>query len=303
MPNIRDLTKLFETLAARDIPAAEQAAVTIISNERRKGNSGAAQTLNSALYGRSIQGHRAAEPLTGILKGSTFLSSALNQRKGGPDLASVMLRSQTRVALQEIIKEATNKDLLSSKGIRRRSKLIFVGPPGCGKSLTAQAIANELHLPFFVIRFDAVIGPYLGQTANRLRELFEFAATTPSVLLFDEIDALGKQRGSGQDVGELDRIVIAIMQELEFFSSPGLLIATSNLPKSLDAALWRRFDAVFKFPKPTAMELKSYALKLACRFQVKLDKSHSVAIEKVVSYADAEKLVESVARKAVLEEL
>ena len=159
-----------------------------------------------------------------------------------------MLRSSALQALRGVIKETRFGDLLRAKAISRRSKLVFIGPPGCGKTMTAQAMASELGLPLYVVRFDAVIGSYLGQTATHLRELFQFASTTPSVLLFDEVDALGKQRGSSLDVGELDRIVIAMMQELELFSSPGLLIATSNLPKSIDRALWRCFDLVLDFP-------------------------------------------------------
>ena len=95
--------------------------------------------------------------------------------------------------------------------------------------MTAQALANALRLPLYVVRFDSVIGSYLGQTAVHLREIFQYAETAQSVLLFDEIDALGKRRGHPSDVGELDRIVIALMQELEFSESKGLIIATSNL--------------------------------------------------------------------------
>ena len=124
--------------------------------------------------------------------------------------------------MQTVIKEMRHAAALRSKGIRRRSKMIFTGPPGCGKSLTGQAIANELRMPLYVVRFDAVIGAYLGQTAAHLRELFRFAAENACVLLFDEIDALGKRRGNPLDVGELDRIVISLMQELEALRKRGV---------------------------------------------------------------------------------
>jgi len=121
-----------------------------------------------------------------------------------------------------------------------------------------------------VVRFDAVIGAYLGQTAMHLREVFQFASHTSCVLLFDEVDALGKQRGNSLDVGELDRIVIAMMQELEFFSSPGLLVATSNLPEALDRALWRRFDSTVAFPAPNNTEIQKYGAVLARQFGLRL---------------------------------
>jgi SpoVK/Ycf46/Vps4 family AAA+-type ATPase len=214
-----------------------------------------------------------------------------------------MLRPATRKELGRLIIEIQNGALLSSKGIRRRSKLLFVGPPGCGKSFTAQGIANELNLPLFVVRFDAVIGSFLGQTAIHLREIFRFVSSTPCVLLFDEIDALGKQRGSLLDVGELDRIVIALMQELEFLETNGIIIATSNLPNNLDRALWRRFDLVLQFPAPTKVEVAAYARKMCGKFGLRPSQVTQQHIATAKTFADAEKLVEAEARRAALEKV
>ena len=200
-----------------------------------------------------------------------------------------------------MINETRHGAYLASKGIRRRSKLLFVGPPGCGKSFTAQAIANELRLAHYVVRFDAVIGAYLGQTAIHLRELFRFASANPCVLLFDEIDALGKQRGNPLDVGELDRIVIALMQELEFSETQGIVIATSNLPENLDRALWRRFDLVLEFPKPTKSELTNYTNGIKTKFRLARNTSIK-GVSTATTYADAEKIVEAEARRIALAE-
>jgi len=213
-----------------------------------------------------------------------------------------MLRPAHKTALEALIKETRHGAYLSSKGIRRRSKLLFVGPPGCGKSFTAQAIANELALPHYTVRFDAVIGAYLGQTATHLRELFRFASNNSCVLLFDEIDALGKQRGNPLDVGELDRIVIALMQELEFSETRGIVIATSNLPENLDRALWRRFDLILHFPRPTTNELLAYVKKISGKFCLKRDVGALKHLPAARTYADAEKLVEAEARRIALEE-
>jgi SpoVK/Ycf46/Vps4 family AAA+-type ATPase len=303
MPSVRELSKLFKALALRDTASAETAAIAIISSERKKGHTSAAQALSASLNGHRIRGLRGPEPLTGILSDASLLASALNQREGSSFLNDVMLRPRSRAELDEIIKETKNRDLLQAKGIRRRSKLLFIGPPGCGKSLTAQALSTELGLPLYVVRFDAVIGAYLGQTAMHLREVFQFASHTPCVLLFDEVDALGKQRGNSLDVGELDRIVIAMMQELEFFSSPGLLVATSNLPEALDRALWRRFDTTVTFPTPNKMEVQKYGAALAQRFGVRLGGKVATQISRSSSYAEVEKLIESAARRNALKEL
>jgi len=302
MPTIRQLTKLFQAVSQGDLQSAEQTAKQIAVSEEKKGHHSAAQLLRSSLQSNGIKGHRASESISGILTNGNFIEAALSRSLRSVQLEDVMLRADNRKALLTLIDEIKHGTYLSSKGIRPRSKLLFVGPPGCGKSFTAQAIANELGLPHYIVRFDAVIGAYLGQTAIHLRELFRFATDTPCVLLFDEIDALGKQRGNPLDVGELDRIVIALMQELEFLQTSGVVIATSNLPEHLDRALWRRFDLVLRFPQPTKYELASYTKKMQKKFKLK---GH-VQLPKrpgTRSYADAEKFVEAEARRVALKEL
>jgi SpoVK/Ycf46/Vps4 family AAA+-type ATPase len=303
MPTIRQLTKLFRAVSERDFESAEQIAKQITIFEEKKGHHSAAQQLRGSLHSNGIRGHRAPESISGVLTNGNFLEGALSRGRSLTRLKDVMLRPACRTALEALVNETRHGAYLSSKGIRRRTKLLFVGPPGCGKSYTGQAIANELGLPHYVVRFDAVIGAYLGQTAIHLRELFRFASNTPCVLLFDEIDALGKQRGNPLDVGELDRIVIALMQELEFLETQGIVIATSNLPENLDRALWRRFDLTLHFPTPTKTELIEYANRMRGKFNLKKGVGAMRLVRTAKSYADAEKLVEAEARRIALEEV
>jgi len=301
MAAIRQLAKLFQAVSGRDFESAEQIAKHIAAIEEKNGHHSAAQLLRGSLHSNGMRGHRTIEQLSGFLTNGSFLEGALSRGQSPARLKDVMLRPASRRSLEALIGETRHGAYLSSKGIRRRSKLLFVGPPGCGKSFTAQAIANELGLPHYTVRFDAVIGAYLGQTAIHLRELFRYASHNPSVLLFDEIDALGKQRGNPLDVGELDRIVIALMQELEFSETQGLVIATSNLPKNLDRALWRRFDLILNFPRPSNNELDAYTKRMRTRFNVKRQLAKRRL--KIRTYADAEKFVESEARSVALREL
>jgi SpoVK/Ycf46/Vps4 family AAA+-type ATPase len=301
MPTVRQLARLFQAVSDRDLASAEHIAKQIASFEEKKGHHSAAQLLRGSLHGNGIRGHRAPEPISAVLTNGNFLEAALSKGQSFTRLKDVMLRPACRTALEALISETQHGAYLSSKGIRRRSKLLFVGAPGCGKSFTAQAISNELDLPHYVVRFDAVIGAYLGQTAIHLRELFRFASNNPCVLLFDEIDALGKQRGNPLDVGELDRIVIALMQELEISETAGIVIATSNLPENLDRALWRRFDLVLDFPKPTKSELAVYTKRIQAKFGLKRRLvKQSVRVR---TYAEAEKLVEAEARRVALEQI
>jgi SpoVK/Ycf46/Vps4 family AAA+-type ATPase len=302
MPTTRTLAKLFQALSAKDISLAERIATEIATAEKHRGHHSAAQLLSAALRSNGINGHRVPDTTIRTPSQINLLKSALTLKSGPTLLADVMLRGAIRTEIESIINETQQRSLLSSKGINRRAKLLFVGPPGCGKSFTAQAIANELHLPHYVVRFDSVIGAYLGQTAIHLRELFQFATETPCVLLFDEIDALGKQRGNPLDVGELDRIVIALMQELEYLKTDGIVIATSNLPQNLDHALWRRFDLTLKFPTPRVTELRSYGRKLASRFHLGWNRRLDSLCSKARSYADGEKIIEAEARRLALRE-
>ena len=281
MAAVRELRRLFEAISKKDWDTAHSVAEHLADEEGKRGNRAAARALRDSLhYGNGM----APVP-------ASILELGLAKRTSPKMLGDVVLPLRVEKDLRLVLEEFRHSAQLQSAGFPTRRKLIFTGPPGCGKSLTAQALANELGIPHFVVRFDAIIGSFLGQTAMHLRQLFRFAETNPSVLLFDEIDALGKRRGNPTEVGELDRIVIALMQELELTNPAGLVIATSNIPQHLDHALWRRFDAQLIFPAPTKPQLRTFVSEVAARFNKKVPTSIvSQAINKS-SYAEAEKAV------------
>jgi SpoVK/Ycf46/Vps4 family AAA+-type ATPase len=303
MPQIRQLARLFQAISDKDLEAASSIASEIAVSEEKKGHPSAAQMLNGSLHSNGLRTARPAEPVSGVMTNGNFLETALTSGAAEVQLKDAMLRPAARKTLEAVIEEAQHCTFLSSRGLRRRAKLLFVGPPGCGKSFTARAIAHELKMKLFVVRFDAVIGSFLGQTAIHLREIFRFAASRPCVLLFDEIDALGKQRGSPLHVGELDRIVIALMQELEFLETPGIVIATSNVPENLDRALWRRFDEFIRFPAPNKQEIQSYSKRIIAKFGIRSSAKILHQVSAAKSFADAEKMLEAEARRAALETL
>jgi SpoVK/Ycf46/Vps4 family AAA+-type ATPase len=293
MAPVRELRRLFEAISRKDWDSAQSFAEHLANLEAKRGNRGAARILRDSLHHSN-----GAVPVP-----SSILELGLSRRVNEIRLSDVILPTHLRRELQSILDEFRHVSSLQARGVRIRRKLIFTGPPGCGKSMTAQALANEMRLPHFVVRFDAIIGSYLGQTATHLRHLFRFAETTPSVLLFDEIDALGKRRGSPSEIGELDRIVIALMQELELSQPIGLVIATSNIPEHLDRALWRRFDERLVMPAPTRQQLRSFVARSASRFGEKIPRSVlSIAVGKR-SYADAETILSNYWRRRIVSEL
>ncbi len=293
----QSLSRLFQALSAHDIDKATQVAAQIVGDEEKKGHRDAARQLRGALRPNGLANgtSRDFQP-----RHHGLLSQSLVAQTEAANLSELSLRPALRRDLETIVREWQRKGDLLKAGIRPRNRLLFHGPPGCGKSASAKALGAELGLPTFLVRFDAVIGAYLGQTAIHLREIFRFAEQNACVLIFDEVDALGKRRGNPLDVGELDRIVIAFMQELEHAVPTGLVIATSNLPDDLDRALWRRFDLAVEFPAPTKAELRTFVAKRALEHNLVIPRAIASQAAGAVSYAESERIVENAVRERIL---
>jgi SpoVK/Ycf46/Vps4 family AAA+-type ATPase len=303
MTTTRMLTDLFRAIGAEDFNAASSIAESLCKAEEKKGHRTAARLLRGALKGTGVSSRASHDRFKEISSATNFLPAALLRLKGQTDLESVVLSSAVRLDLKSVITEWQHIEQLRKLDIAPRSKLLFHGPPGCGKSLTALALGNALKLPVYIVRFDAVIGAYLGQTAMHLRQLFHFAETTSCVLLLDELDALGKQRGNQLDVGELDRVVISLLQELEHSQPKGIVIGTTNLPAQLDDALWRRFDLDVQFKAPTQSTLRSYIKRIAAEKKTRLSPEVLAKAVQAPSFSAAEKLILAVVRQQVIASL
>jgi SpoVK/Ycf46/Vps4 family AAA+-type ATPase len=151
---------------------------------------------------------------------------------------------------RQLVEEHTRADVLRAHGYEPRHRVLLSGPPGNGKTSFAEAIAEALALPFFVVRYDALIGSYLGETNARLRKLFDYVRTQPSVLFFDEFDAIGKEHGDTHETGEIKRVVSFLLMQLDQLSSYVVVIAATNHAELLDRAVWRRFQIRLGFPAP-----------------------------------------------------
>lgn len=165
-------------------------------------------------------------------------------------LDAMVLSDEASSRLLRVIHEQRQAHVLESHGLRPRRKLLLVGPPGVGKTMTASALAGELKLPLFTTLLEGVITKYLGETAVKLRTIFDAMNRTRGVFLFDEFDAIGAKRNAHNDVGEVRRVLNSFLQLLENDRSSSLIVCATNHPELLDRALFRRFDDVLRYAMP-----------------------------------------------------
>ena len=286
------------------------AARSIIKEERR---------LNHSVFANELE--RILKKANGAPPSKTFFAALSanngNMPKDSDKDASLIDLSQPSVevddlvlapslseGLDRIIRERRSSEVLRSHGMKPASKLLLCGPPGCGKTMAASALAEALYLPLATVRFDAVVSSYLGQTAANLRKVFDYARVRPVLLFFDEFDAIGKQRTAVDEHGELKRVVNSFLQMLDSFHSETLTVAATNHQGLLDPALWRRFDDILLFEKPSAVEIE----KLLCRYFQQINLGKSIRIKTIskklvgMSHADIQRIANDAIKDVVMNE-
>lgn len=171
-------------------------------------------------------------------------------------LRDMTLGADTRRQLDRVLHEQRQRERLEERGFTPIHRLLLIGPPGTGKTMTASALAAELSLPLFTIRLDALISKYMGETSAKLRTIFDSTVRTRAVYLFDEFDAIGSQRAAGNDVGEARRILNTFLLFLDDTQPESLVVAATNHKALLDTALFRRFDTVIGYALPNSGEAR-----------------------------------------------
>lgn len=171
-------------------------------------------------------------------------------------LADLILPPKQCAALRQVINEAQHAQRLASEGLQPTQRVLFCGPPGCGKTTAAKAIAHELGLPMAYVRLDSLVSSYLGQTSTNIRRIFDSLGSDPIVLFLDEVDAIAKKRDDSQEIGELKRVVITLLQNFDNVGPNVFILAATNHAHLLDPAIWRRFDLTVQLDLPGKAERK-----------------------------------------------
>ena len=255
MTTSRHLVALLQSHIAGDEQRFLTVATQIAAHEARQGHGKLAQELRELIDAAKGKGatvaRRGAGPVP-MAQPKGELSSLLAARYSDIRLSSMVLPQVLKDRLARVVTEQRQQEALRARGLQPRRKLLLVGPPGSGKTMSAAALAGELKLPLLTVLYDGLIGKLMGETATRLRMIFEAISIQRGVYFFDEFDAIGAQRSGSNDVGEIRRVLNSFLQFLENDDGPSLVIAATNHPEMLDKALFRRFDDVITYGLPTA---------------------------------------------------
>lgn len=297
----KQLKRLFQAFKERDDVAFYRAAESLIADELAANHHALAQELQQVL---------GKQPLKQIPQNGLRLLP--KDRRSGEDLVileessidstQIVFNQETKAKIERVLDEHRQRQKLAKYGYLPKTKLLFWGPPGCGKTFTAKYLAYELGLPVGLLRLSAVISSFLGDTASHLQRVFNLANTTPMVLLLDEVDAVGKNRDDPNDVGELKRVVNSLLQAMDSFdSSKSIVIAASNHQYLLDPALWRRFDDLIEFSLPTKTERELYLQSLLNGVYFDGSLEYIAKNMSSLSYADIQRITIEAIKTMILE--
>lgn len=217
-------------------------------------------------------------------------------------IADMALEEGLHQRIERVLVEQRQRERIREHGFAPLRKLLLVGPPGTGKTMTAGALAGELGLPLLTIQLDGLITKYMGETAAKLRLVFDAIQATRGVYLFDEFDALGGERSGSNDVGEIRRVLNSFLQFLEMDDSDSLIVGATNYAELLDRALFRRFDVVFEYALPSkAIAERVMRARLSLLDTSGIDWSHAVEATDTLSHAEITHACEQAAKNAILD--
>lgn len=301
MASAQQLIGLIKSHAEGDKDRFYDLALQLAAAEEQKGHKRLAEQLrNWADAGQSPPPRPQLSP-TPITTPRGPLADLLSSAYPNARLNDVILAEDLTYELNQLVIENRLIDRLEEKGLRPRRRILLAGPPGTGKTLSAAALGGELNFPLFTVLLHGLITKFMGETAQKLRLIFDTVRTTRGVYLFDEIDALAATRGNHNDVGEARRILNSFLQFLEENTGPSIIVATTNLPELLDRAILRRFDLVLPYALPAADAIEKAMRRRLLGFDIsEVDWATITRHATGLSTADVVAASEDAARKAVL---
>ena len=301
MASAKQLKALLKSYGDGDEAQFYSVAMQLAAHEARLGHGKLARELRDLIdKAKTLKSTEAGNPIP-LTKPRGELSGLLSASYPKLKLANMVLSHSVGDRLRRLIKEQTQVRKIRSYGLAPRKRLLLVGPPGTGKTMTASVLAGELGLPLFVVRLDSLMTRFMGETAAKLRLIFDAIQQTRGIYLFDEFDSIGSQRGLGNDVGEMRRVLNSFLQMIESDHSDSILIAATNHVGLLDYALFRRFDDVIEYQLPEKKEIAAaFKSRLAGYTAPRVQWTKVTDVSVGLSYGDITKACENAIKDVVI---
>lgn len=290
------LVSMIKAAIGGDIVSFRKTVEVLITEERSKKHLVLADRLDHLLQDPQIMKQGQSPIIQNGAKDLFF--ETIPQKK----MADLILDDEIVSVCRELVEEHQRAELLKSYGLVPRNKVLLAGPPGNGKTSLAEAIAYELMYPLFVIRYDSLIGSYLGETASRLQKVFDIVRTRKCVLFFDEFETLGKERGDTRETGEIKRVVSSLLLQIDRLPSHTVVITASNHPELLDRAVWRRFQLRLELTNPAKKQILMFLKKFEEKTTFCFKQSLSVLADKLgeSNFAEVEEFCTDILRQSIL---
>lgn len=276
-------------------------ALQVAAHEARQGHGKLAIQLREIVDEARSRSSAASKRPVPLAQPKGDLAALLSASYSDIRLASMVLPEELEQRLRRIVIEQRQSHRLQEHGLLARRKILLIGPPGSGKTMTALALAGELGLPLFTVLFESLITRFMGETAAKLRLVFDAMPTTRGVYFFDEFDAIGARRGERNDVGEIRRVLNSFLQFLEKDESEGLIVAATNHPELLDPALFRRFDDVIHYGLPSPeISARILQTRLSAFKTSGMDWKRAATDTEGLSQAEIARAADEAAKRAIL---
>lgn len=292
------IKKLFAS-AGRD-EEFRAVAEQIIDEEEKKNNRVLARSLRRSLEAGPAQPSR-PKALAPLIPFPEAAADFIDRVEPTHNRQDIILSAENVRVFTGLIREFESAENIRRRGLPIRSKLLFCGPPGCGKTLCAEVFASELGLPLYIVKLDRLISSYLGETATNVRKLFEFARTQPCVLFFDEFDALARARDEDGEHNELRRVVNSLLIFIDRIQPKGFVVAATNLDHTLDAAIWRRFDEIVWFDRPERRMVSRFLKMRFKNVELNFDPQTHLSALEGYTYAELERLCLQAIKAAIID--
>ena len=293
------VTALVRTHASGDEEAFYAVALQAAAREARQGHHHLAADIKKAVKSSRESRRTQLAKVTRLPRSQNDVTDLIEVSYPQVSLRDLVIAPDLAAQVVQVIQEQRQRAVLAEHGFTPMHRLLLEGPPGTGKTMTASVISSELSLPMCTVRLDGLLSKFMGETASKLRTIFETVASQRAVYLFDEFDALGGDRG-GNDVGEARRILNTFLMFLEDAGSDSIVIAATNHRSILDRALFRRFDAVLTYSLPDAQQAQSVIRKRLGSLVKGVRLGGLVSFTEGLSHADLVKAAESAAKSALM---